>query len=162
MGNDEGHKKKEHGENKEGWGIIAFGVEEQQNGWREKSLCTLINNALYNSKGRKGLSLPKRGKENVYLCRNILNWTAHTRHSQKKHWLILFLLKSFQVVHLYTKGSFKDASVCVCVVINNERKGEEGRAKQCETDMQIRALNPAQIEEQSPQNAANSYTMSKK
>lgn len=28
MGNDEGHKKKEHGENKEGWGIIAFGVEE--------------------------------------------------------------------------------------------------------------------------------------
>lgn len=27
MGSDEGHRK-EHGENKEGWGIIAFGVEE--------------------------------------------------------------------------------------------------------------------------------------
>lgn len=100
-----------------------------------KKPCTLINNALYNSKGRKGLSLPKRGKENVYLCRNILNWTAHTRHSQKKHWLILFLLKSFQVVHLYTKGSFKDASVCVCR--DKQREKRRGRKSQIVWDRYV-------------------------
>lgn len=104
--------------------------------WMEgKKPCTLINNALYNSKGRKGLSLPKRGKENVYLCRNILNWTAHTRHSQKKHWLILFLLKSFQVVHLYTKGSFKDASVCVCR--DKQREKRRGRKSQIVWDRYV-------------------------
>lgn len=127
MGNGEGHRKKNMAKNKEGWDIIAFGVTEWEHGWRGKKPHMLINNTLYNSKGTQGLSFPKQGTEDVCIYIKTLSTGRHTCHSQIKSLLIFFLCKSFEVLHLYMEGLFKDE--CLYVSCDKQKEKIEGRTR---------------------------------